>query len=61
MLSLSMESNRVDVSLPSPEEGNRSSYRNVVFSINLEFRTVDKVRKLVNSICCTSLSEPLIF
>jgi hypothetical protein len=29
-LALSKEPNRVDVSLPSPEEGNRSSFRNVV-------------------------------
>jgi hypothetical protein len=33
--------NRVGVSLSSPEDGNRSSFRNVVFKY-LEFRTIDK-------------------
>jgi hypothetical protein len=37
---------RVAVSLPSPEDGNRSSFRNVVFSSYLEFWTLDKVGKL---------------
>jgi hypothetical protein len=32
--------NRVGVSLPSPEDGNRSSFRNVVFSSYLEFRNL---------------------
>jgi hypothetical protein len=31
--------------LPSPEYGNRSRFRNVVFSSYLEFRTMDKVHK----------------
>jgi hypothetical protein len=34
---LSKEPNRVGVSLPSPEDGNRSRFRNVVFSNYLEF------------------------
>jgi hypothetical protein len=47
-LALSKEPNRVAVSLPSPEEGNRSSFRNAVFQY-LEFRTMDKVQKPSNS------------
>jgi hypothetical protein len=39
-----MGPNRVVVFLPSPEDGNRSSFRNVVFSSYLEFRTIDKVQ-----------------
>jgi hypothetical protein len=34
------------LSLPSPEDGNRYSFRNVVFSRYLEFRTLDEVHKL---------------
>jgi hypothetical protein len=41
-LALSKGPNRVCVSLPSPEDGNRSSFRN---GISLEFRTMDKVKK----------------
>jgi hypothetical protein len=45
------------VHLPSPEDGNRSSFRNVVFSSFLEHRTMDKVQKssnpeIYNIICC---------
>jgi hypothetical protein len=40
-----MKPNRVGVSLRSPEYGNRSSFRNVLFSSYLEFRTVGKVQK----------------
>jgi hypothetical protein len=32
-------------SLPSPEDGNRSSFRNAVFSSYLEFRALDKGEK----------------
>jgi hypothetical protein len=32
-------------SLPSPKDGNTSSFQNVVFSNYLEFRTIDKVHK----------------
>jgi hypothetical protein len=35
--------NRVGVSIPSPEDGIRSNFRNVVFSSYLEFRTMGKV------------------
>jgi hypothetical protein len=37
--------NKVRVSLLPPEDGNRSSFRNVVFSSYLKFRTMDKVHK----------------
>jgi hypothetical protein len=36
---------RVDVSLSSPEDGKRSSFRNFMFSSYLEFFTMDKVHK----------------
>jgi hypothetical protein len=44
-LTLSKGLNRIDVSLPSPEERNRPSFRNVVFSSYLEFRTMEEVHK----------------
>jgi hypothetical protein len=44
-LALSKRLNRIGVSLPSPEDGNRSSFLNVVFSRYLEFRTEDKAQK----------------
>jgi hypothetical protein len=47
-LSLSKWSNGVCIS-PSPENGNRSSYRNFVFSSLLEYRTIDKVQNPSNS------------
>jgi hypothetical protein len=37
------------VSLPSPEDGNRSSFRKDVLSSYLEFRMMDKVQKPSNS------------
>jgi hypothetical protein len=40
------ENTAVGVSLHQPEDGNRSSFRNVVFSSYLEFRTVDEAQKL---------------
>jgi hypothetical protein len=44
-ISLCKRPNRVGVSLPSPEDGNRSSFRHFVFFIYLESRTMDKVQK----------------
>jgi hypothetical protein len=35
----------VALSFPSPDAGNRSSFRNVLFSTYLEFRTMDKGHK----------------
>jgi hypothetical protein len=37
--------NNVGISLPSPEDGNRFSFRNAVFSSYLKFRKTDKVYK----------------
>jgi hypothetical protein len=42
---LSEGPNKVGVSLLSPEDGNRSHFRNVVVSSYLELRTMDKVQK----------------
>jgi hypothetical protein len=39
-LTLSKGSNRVGVSIPSPEGGNRYSFRYIAFSSCLEFRTM---------------------
>jgi hypothetical protein len=50
-LALSKGHNRVGVSLPSPEDGNRSSFRNVVFSSYLEFWTMHKAQKPSDSEC----------
>jgi hypothetical protein len=52
---------RVDVSFHSPEDGNITSFRNIVYSSYLEFRTMDKVRKTSDSQCCTPKSEPFRF
>jgi hypothetical protein len=41
---------RVGVSIPSHENGNRSSFRNVEFSMCLEFRTMDKGHKPSNCV-----------
>jgi hypothetical protein len=40
------------------EEGNRSSFRVVSFYSYLEYRTMDKVQKRIDSECYTSSSEP---
>jgi hypothetical protein len=48
-LALSNGPNRVGVSLSSPEDGNRSSFWNVVFSSYLKFRPIDQVQKLNDS------------
>jgi hypothetical protein len=53
MLAFSKRPNRVKVSFPSPEDGNRPSFRNVLFSSYLEFRTIDIVHK-------RSHSEPFV-
>jgi hypothetical protein len=48
-LALSKGPNISGISLPWPEDGYRSSFRNIVFSTYLEFWTMDKVQKLSNS------------
>jgi hypothetical protein len=45
----------------SPEDGNRSNFRNFVFSSYLRFREMDKGHKPSNSECYTPSSEPLRF
>jgi hypothetical protein len=50
-LALSEGPNRVDVSLLSPQDGNRPSFQNVVFSSYLEFSMMNKVQKSSNSEC----------
>jgi hypothetical protein len=54
---LSKELNTAGLSFPSPEDGNRYSFRNVVFYSYLEFRTMDKDQKSSDSedywsLCC---------
>jgi hypothetical protein len=58
-LALSERPKRVCVSLPSPEDGNRSSFRNVVFSMYLEFRTMDKVQNPLTLIVTHHLQNAL--
>jgi hypothetical protein len=55
-LSLSKGLNRTDVSFPSPEDGDRSSFGNIVISIYFVFRTLDTVRKHSYSECYTASS-----
>jgi hypothetical protein len=50
--------NRVDVSLPSHEDGNGSIFRNFVFSSYLEFRTMDTAQKPSHSECYTPNRNP---
>jgi hypothetical protein len=40
---------RADVSLLLPQDENGSSFRNVVFSIYLELRTIGKIKKASDS------------
>jgi hypothetical protein len=58
-LALSKGPNKVDVSLPSPEDRNRPSFRNIVFSTYLEFLTMAKIHKPSDSEWYTPSSEPL--
>jgi hypothetical protein len=48
-LALSKGPNKVGISFPLPEDGNRTSLRNVMSSIYFEFRLMDKVQKSSNS------------
>jgi hypothetical protein len=45
-------------SFPSVEDGNRASFRNVVFSNYSDFQTMEKIHKLNDSECYTQSSEP---
>jgi hypothetical protein len=42
-LDLSKGPNKVGVSLPFAEDGNRHSFRNVLFSYYLDYRAMDKI------------------
>jgi hypothetical protein len=48
-LAISKRPNRIGVSLPSPEDVNRSSFRNVAFSSYLELRKMKKGHKSSDS------------
>jgi hypothetical protein len=52
-LALSKGPNRIGVSLPSPNDWNRSSFRNVVFSNNLEFLKMNSVHRRSDSTAWT--------
>jgi hypothetical protein len=56
-LALSKGPNRVGISLASSEYGRRCSFRNVVFSRYLEFRTMENVQKPIDSERCTASLE----
>jgi hypothetical protein len=60
-LDLSKGPNTAGVFYPSSENGKRPSFRNVVFSSYLEFRTIDKVHKPSDFVCYTQSSETIIF
>jgi hypothetical protein len=60
-LALSKGRHRIGVSLPSPEDGNRSSFHNIVFSSYLEFRTMDAFYELRDSECCTCTPSSELF
>jgi hypothetical protein len=49
------------ISLPSPEDGNRYSFWNVMFSTYLEFWRTDKVHEPSDSYCYMSWSQPFRF
>jgi hypothetical protein len=42
---ISKRFDRIDLSLPSPDDGNRSSFEDILISDYLEFRTTDEVNK----------------
>jgi hypothetical protein len=50
-LALSKGPNKVGVSLPSPEDGNRSVSETLFFFRHLEFRTMNEVHKPSDSEC----------
>jgi hypothetical protein len=43
--------------LPSPEDGNRSSFQNIVYYNYLKFQTMDKVHGPSDSECYAPFSE----
>jgi hypothetical protein len=50
---------RLDISLPSHEDGNRPNFRDFLCPRYLEIRRIDKTHKPMNCECYTSSSEPL--
>jgi hypothetical protein len=48
-VTLSKGFNTLGTSFPAPEDWNRSTFRNTVFYIYLEFQTVGKVHKFIDS------------
>jgi hypothetical protein len=48
-VALSKGPDRVGVPCYSPEDGNKCSFRNIMFFSYLEFRTMDKIQKLGDS------------
>jgi hypothetical protein len=50
---------RVGAFTPSPDDGNSSSFRNVVFSSSVTYRTMDRAQNPSNSMCHTPSPEPL--
>jgi hypothetical protein len=58
-LALSEGSNRICVSLPSPEDGNRSGFWGVVVSSHLEYQKMDKVQSPSDTECYIPSSELL--
>jgi hypothetical protein len=60
-LFLSWGESSLSVYRPSPEKGNRPCFRNVVFSSNLEFRSMDLVHKPRDPECYTPMSVPSRF
>jgi hypothetical protein len=55
---LSKGPNRVAISLRSPEDGNTSSFRNILFSSHSEFRTMVKAQKPLG---CTESRQVHVF
>jgi hypothetical protein len=49
----------MSLSLSSPEDGNRSRFRNVVFCSYLEYRTMDKVQKPIDSMVLSCFAEEI--
>jgi hypothetical protein len=60
-LALSKGPNRVDASLPTPEDANRTIFQKMSFYSYLEFWKIDRVLQPSNSGYYTPLSEPFRF
>jgi hypothetical protein len=49
VVSVTKGPNRVNISFSSSEDGKRSSFMNVMFATNVEFREMDEVQKRSDS------------